>query len=1088
MTEVLVKALVVVRKHPGGSVSAHPAPVTAFVAHGADRDAALGELGLFLASHLAKVGAEAVQQLVLPEEPELQHFEIVVPNRGRATMQRLKSPIALAALVVPAERGARWVLVPALNHVCYVPQERLEETPALVAREIERLLYASDLDGGALLDLLPPLETVVERLEVELERPVEKESLPAGKARAEARKRKEAHALLESSGRRLKPATTALLHREAQAKTLRTLLEGETRASVVLIGPEGAGKSALVQAAFGSGADALQRPIYVTSGAELVAGQSFLGQLEERVQSVLAAAELVDAVLYFEALDDLFAGRSGGYQDLASSMRRHVMEGRVRVLGELTPERHDRLQYQNVGFFSYLQRVAVEPLTRGQTLDVLEARSSAARRRERPSLTREANAALLELVERYYPHVARPGGAVRLAEELTTLHAGEIVPDDVYRVTSARTGVPEFLLRDERALKLDEVVRHFEGQLIGQREAIRQVSEVLCRVKAGLAPTNKPLATFLFVGPTGVGKTELAKALARYLFGSAERLARFDMSEFRGPLAAERLIRGSDSGDGLLTRRIRQQPFTVLLLDEIEKADSSVFDLLLQVAGEGRLSDAQGKVASFNNAIIIMTSNLGAMHQGAAPGFGSQATVGREHYLQQVREHFRPEFINRLDRIVAFEPMTLEQMREVTELSIERLRRREGLDQRNVELLLSPGAALKLAEDGYSRAYGARGLRRHLEHALVAPLAGVLAGLGKRASGTAISVRLSGEEARGSGPELAREQRGGIDIVAHGRPDPEKQNAGGALEIARLRRQVTRCERLDPLSELRERIRELTAELSSEDRWKREGKALGQIYGELLAEHARLTGLVQPLDEARRELEAIEAMVVGSLDEGGASDLFASDAAAAHERYKERFIPAALAQNTDKEISLVLHELDDARVLNRFLPQLLRYLDQTRWRVLLHVDRDEEADRDPTRRWGTPHSPEDYRKRYGALEPPGRRFKNVLVRVSGHAAGAILSFLVGRWRYPLKPQGHGELWVRLGAPAFEHFERIDSAIDTAVGRKQPLRADVEDADLLERWDSVIFDWVVDKIRSGAAFLPDGERYAAVQAQRARRSP
>ncbi len=1075
-----MRPLVVVREHVGGAFSAHPAADPALVCFGSDLEAVLGELRLFLSSYLPKAGAAVVQQLVMPEEATLEQVTAALPY-GPARSKRLRTPVGLSALFVPAQRGARWVLIPALDHVCYVPGERLSETHEISAREIERLAHASDFDGGAYLSLLPPLSTSIARIEVELEVERGQSATRANEARAAERKRKQAQALLERIGRPLSPQWKLLQHREQEVSALRALLDGSERTSIVLVGREGAGKSALIQAAMGTKVQPLSRALYVTSGAELVAGQSFVGQLEEQVEAVMKAVELLDAVLYFEALDDLFAGRQGGYQDLASLMRRFMVEGRVRLVGELTAERYDRLQYQQVSFFSYLQKLEVPALTKAQTLDVLLARR----------LSREAASVLLELTERYYPDAAQPGAAVRFADELAALHGNEIQADDVYRATSARTGVPDFLLRDERSLLLGDVMRFFRSHIIGQHEAIEQVAEVLCRIKAGVAPANRPLATFLFVGPTGVGKTELAKALARFLFGSAERLARFDMSEYRGPLAAERLIRGTDREDGVLTRRIREQPFTVLLLDEIEKADPGVFDLLLQVSGEGRLSDAQGKLAHFNNAIIIMTSNLGSQHQNAPPGFGSAAALGRDHYLREVREHFRPEFVNRLDRIVAFDPLTREEMREVSELSIERVRRREGFDERSVTLEVSREAALKLAEDGYSAAYGARGLRRHLEQALVAPVASVLAGLGARARGSLVSVRLPAEEAA-AGDAIGNLESAGLRISVIGRADPKRKNAAGALEISALRRELATHCKLAPLLELRERIAELTAELSTPQRWAKAPKMRGMVLGELTAEHARLSELVRPLDEAQRELEAIESMVVAGLSEGGAPELFAEDAKKAHRGFSEHLIPALLAKSSEHEVALVAHELDEQRVLLRWLLPLLEYTREKRWQVLVHVDRDEGAELEfRDRRWGPARPRDEYVERYGkATEHP---FRNVLVRVKGHAAGALLSFQAGRWIYP-QPKTPGELWVRVGAtrydlagPALDHpwlspvielavgrkqSRRFDLRPEAEVGRRDVLYDDVTEENFYRHYERMILPLVVAAARGRALYLPE----------------
>jgi ATP-dependent Clp protease ATP-binding subunit ClpC len=336
----------------------------------------------------------------------------------------------------------------------------------------------------------------------------------------------------------------------------------------------------------------------------------------------------------------------------------------------------------------------------------------------------------------------------------------------------------------------------------------------------------------MFLGPTGVGKTELSKALARFLFGSAERMARFDMSEYTDPYAADRLIRGTERADGVLTRRVREQPFGVVLLDEIEKAHASVFDLLLQVAGEGRLSDGRGKVAHFDNTIIILTSNLGAQHRRARVGFGDAGPDDDDgYYLAQVERHFRPELVGRLDGIVSFSSLSSEQIKRVARLSVERIGRRAGLEGREIRLFVSERALDTLAEQGFSASYGARGLRRFLEQALVAPLASLVSALGREATGAVIVVQTTPETETELEPAvraaITEHYPAAVPPLTFGRisisallPRRRQREAAGSgvAAVSRMRRAVRRWHVLPVLMEARDRLSELTVQLAQAKR------------------------------------------------------------------------------------------------------------------------------------------------------------------------------------------------------------------------------------------------------------------------------
>ncbi|MEZ4237901.1 MAG: AAA family ATPase [Myxococcota bacterium] len=287
------------------------------------------------------------------------------------------------------------------------------------------------------------------------------------------------------------------------------------------------------------------------------------------------------------------------------------------------------------------------------------------------------------------------------------------------------TGVPEFLVRDDLPLDREALVAGFRERILGQDAVIEQMADLVLRIKAGLADEGRPLGAYLFIGPTGVGKTETVKALAALLYGRTDRILRFDMSEFGGPDCIDRLL-GADATTGLCGR-VAQAPFSVVLLDEVEKAHPAVFDLLLQVLGEARLSDRGGRVADFRNSIVLLTSNLGVGTFRRPAGFGGDVRPAlRDHLLGEVHRFFRPELVGRLDAVVAFEPLGPAPIAHITHRELAAVARREGFFGRDVGLDLAEEVPGWLAERGVDLRYGARPLKRTIERELVAPVARAL--------------------------------------------------------------------------------------------------------------------------------------------------------------------------------------------------------------------------------------------------------------------------------------------------------------------------------------------------------------------------
>ena len=326
--------------------------------------------------------------------------------------------------------------------------------------------------------------------------------------------------------------------------------------------------------------------------------------------------------------------------------------------------------------------------------------------------------------------------------------------EDVEYIVSRWTGIPLSRLEEKESAKLARMEEALHGRIVGQDDAVRAVSRAIRRSRAGLKDAKRPVGSFIFLGPTGVGKTELARALAEFLFGDENALIRIDMSEYMEKFSISRLL-GAPPGcvgyeeGGYLTEKVRRRPYSVVLFDEIEKAHPDVFNMLLQVLDDGRLTDSLGHVVDFKNAILIMTSNLGTNLIGkrVTPGFLSETADEnyermKERVLDELKRAFRPEFINRIDDVVVFHPLSEEHIKGIVRLMINLVNKQ--LEEKAIRIELTLEAEDLLLRKGYDATYGARQLRRTIQKHIEDPLAEAIVG-GQIQEGARIDVRADGE-------------------------------------------------------------------------------------------------------------------------------------------------------------------------------------------------------------------------------------------------------------------------------------------------------------------------------------------------------
>ena len=500
--------------------------------------------------------------------------------------------------------------------------------------------------------------------------------------------------------------------------------------SVLLVGRPGSGRKSIAAAVWRR----LREngwSLFRAGHAELIAGQSYVGQIEGRMGRLFAELSRSRRTLWIapDFQSFLFAGRhAGSPTSLLDLMVPAVSEGRFPLIAITEPEGLDVMSRNKPAVLGAFEVVRVEPLPEVEGLAV--AREWNRGRTSPPVIADAVVREAAHLAQQYLGGSAAPGNLLDLLKAVVRDRdddvAAPITVDDLIASVSRSTGLPVGVLDDRARLDLDGAARFFSSRVIGQPEAIETLVERVAMIKAGVADPTRPLGVFLFAGPTGTGKTEIAKTLAEYLFSSPGRLVRIDMSELQTPEALARLI-GDDQRDlagNALVDQIRRNPFSVVLLDEFEKSHPQVWDLFLQVFDDGRLTDRRGVTADFRNCIIILTSNLGsAVPQGPGLGFGGGRPPLADAVEQAVSRAFRPEFINRIDRVVVFRPLSRDVLREILHKELRDVFHRRGLRNREWAVIWDETAIGFLLDRGTTPDLGARPLKRAIERHVLAPLA-----------------------------------------------------------------------------------------------------------------------------------------------------------------------------------------------------------------------------------------------------------------------------------------------------------------------------------------------------------------------------
>jgi len=563
-----------------------------------------------------------------------------------------------------------------------------------------------------------------------------------------------------------------VIGREEEIARLIQILVRRTKNNPALVGEPGVGKTAVVEGLaqrIAAGKVPLElkgKRLLSLDLSCVVAGTKYRGEFEERIGNILREVQAQgDVMLFIDELHNLVGtGAAEGAIDAANIFKPALGRGEIQLIGATTIEEYGRHIEKDAALERRFQPVEVNEPSEETAQKILRGLRPRYEAHHRVKFSDDALAAAVELSVRYLPDRRLPDKAIDLMDEAAAClrmgHGGaEIVErEDIAALLALWTGVPVQSLQQDEREQLLGLESHLHRSIIGQEEAVRVMSCAVRRGRAGLKEPERPAGCFLFLGPTGVGKTALCRALAKNLFGSEKNLLRFDMSEYSEGHSTSRLVGappgyiGHDSG-GQLTQAVRRKPYSVVLFDEIEKAHPEVWNLLLQIMEDGLLSDKQGRRASFANTLVIMTSNVGAQRiagKSSSVGFRtiaqengrevSQQTL-REQVMEDVRRVFPPEFLNRIDESIVFTQLGAEHMERITRNMLEELRQRmEGL---GVVLDLSEEAVKLLSRKGFDPKNGARPLRRAIREHVENPAAELI--LAEGAAGQRFRLQAKGE-------------------------------------------------------------------------------------------------------------------------------------------------------------------------------------------------------------------------------------------------------------------------------------------------------------------------------------------------------